>query len=59
MSSIAADPNALVRQLLDLGRAKDTLSREAGKVCPLYERMGMGGGGMNRWLAEYDVSVDI
>ncbi|MBD9466265.1 hypothetical protein IB266_24655 [Pseudomonas sp. Pdm06] len=60
MSSIAVDPNAPVRQLLDLGRVKDTLGREAGKVSPLHERMGTERvAGMNSWLAEYDVSVDI
>lgn len=42
------------------GRVNDTLGREAGKVSPLHERMGMERVvGMNSWLAEYDVSVDI
>ncbi len=60
VSAIVADPNAPVRQLLDLERVKDTLDREAGKVSPLHERMGMERVvGMNGWLAEYDVSVDI
>ena len=64
ISNIVTNPNALVRQLLDLGRVKDTLGREAGKVSPLHECMGMGMGmervvGMNSWLAEYYASVDI
>jgi hypothetical protein len=45
---------------MDLGRVEYTLGREAGKVSPLHERMGMERVvGMNSWLAEYDVSVDI
>ena len=60
MSCIPTYPNALMRQLLDLGRVKHTLGWEAGKVSPLHERMGMERVvGMNSWLAEYDVSVDI
>ncbi len=60
MSAIVADPNAPVRQLLDIGLVKDTIGREAGKVSPLHERMGMERVvGMNSWLAEYGVSVDI
>lgn len=60
MSIIPAYTNALMRQLLDLGRVKDTLGREAGKVSPLHECMGMEWVvDMNSWLAEDDVSVDI
>lgn len=60
MSSIPVYPNALMRQLLDLGRVKDLLGREAGKVSQLHECMGIERVlDMNSWLAEYDLSVDI
>lgn len=60
MKTYVADTDAPVRPLLDLARVEDTFTQEVSKVSPLHERMGMERVvGMNSWLAEYDVSVDI
>ncbi len=60
MSSIVSNSNSPVHQLLDVDRANGVLKGSAGKVSPLHERMGMERVvGMNSWLAQYDVTIDV
>ncbi|RSO40006.1 asparagine synthase (glutamine-hydrolyzing) [Streptomyces sp. WAC 06725] len=60
LATLLADNQAPVRELLDLGRARDLLRRPVGAVSQPYDR-----GSlelvlwMNTWLAEYGVSLEL
>ena len=46
--------------LLDSGRIQQTLAKPLDSVSPMYERMGMElAVGLNTWLNEYDVSLEL
>lgn len=60
MALISKDPNAPVMQLLDRKLVDQILDRTLGTVSPMYDRMGLElATGLNAWLTEYDVTVDI
>lgn len=60
MAKIVSDNNSPIRPLLDLGRVNETLDRKTSKVSPLHDRMGMERViGMNTWLVEYNVTLDL
>jgi asparagine synthase (glutamine-hydrolysing) len=60
LAAIQADRNAPVTPLLDSGRIQQTLAKPLGSVSPMYERMGMElAVGLNTWLNEYDVSLEL
>ncbi|WP_085920094.1 asparagine synthase (glutamine-hydrolyzing) [Halomonas sp. CSM-2] len=60
MARISKDPNAPVMQLLDRKLVDQILDRTLGTVSPMYDRMGLElATGLNAWLTEYDVTVDI
>lgn len=60
MARISKDPNAPVMQLLDRKLVNKILDRKLGTVSPMYDRMGLElATGLNTWLTEYDVTVDI
>jgi asparagine synthase (glutamine-hydrolysing) len=46
--------------LLHSGRIQETLAKPLSSVSPMYERMGMElAVGLNTWLNEYDVSLEL
>ena len=46
--------------LLDCDRIRQSLAKPLGSVSPMYERMGMElAVGLNTWLNEYDVSLEL
>lgn len=58
--AIQADRNAPVIPLLDNGRIRQTLDKPLGSVSSMHERMGMElAVGLNTWLSEYDVSLEL
>jgi asparagine synthase (glutamine-hydrolysing) len=60
LAAIQADRNAPVAPLLDSGCIQQTLAKPLGSVSPMYERMGMElAVGLNTWLNEYDVSLEL
>ncbi|WP_312593276.1 asparagine synthase (glutamine-hydrolyzing) [Stutzerimonas nitrititolerans] len=60
LATIMADPGAPVRELLDPARVKETLDRPLGGLSPMYDRMGMElAVGLNTWLTEQDISLDL
>jgi len=60
LTAIQADRNAPVTPLLDSGSIHQTLAKPLGSVSPMYERMGMElAVGLNTWLSEYDVSLEL
>ena len=60
LNQIMADKDAPVRALLDASQVKRTLERPVGDTSPMYDRMGMElAVGLNTWLTEQDVSLDL
>jgi asparagine synthase (glutamine-hydrolysing) len=60
LKEIVASPDAPVRVLLDTARVRQTLDRPIGDISPMYDRMGMElAVGLNTWLVEQDVSLDL
>lgn len=60
LADILTDRNAPVTPLLDSSRIKDALDKPLGTVSPMYKRMGMElAVGLNTWLKEYDVSLEL
>lgn len=60
LKEIMASPDAPVRVLLDTARVRQTLDRPIGDISPMYDRMGMElAVGLNTWLVEQDVSLDL
>jgi len=60
LTQIMADKDAPVRALLDASQVKRTLKRPVGDTSPMYDRMGMElAVGLNTWLTEQDVSLDL
>ncbi|WP_052816831.1 aminotransferase class I/II-fold pyridoxal phosphate-dependent enzyme [Stutzerimonas stutzeri] len=60
LTQIMADKDAPVRALLDASQVKPTLKRPVGDTSPMYDRMGMElAVGLNTWLTEQDVSLDL
>ncbi|MEU8730045.1 asparagine synthase (glutamine-hydrolyzing) [Streptomyces tendae] len=60
LSEVLADPDAPVRPLLDLGRARSTLDRVPGDVSRPYARGGIEMAlWLNAWLRAYDVTLAI
>ncbi|WP_213663590.1 asparagine synthase (glutamine-hydrolyzing) [Stutzerimonas stutzeri] len=60
LASIMRSPDAPVRALLDPRRVSETLERPLGSISPMYDRMGMElAVGLNTWLTEQDISLDL
>ncbi|NKQ12636.1 asparagine synthase (glutamine-hydrolyzing) [Pseudomonas sp. SST3] len=60
LTKIVASPDAPVRVLLDTARVRQTLDKPIGEISPMYDRMGMElAVGLNTWLVEQDVSLDL
>ena len=60
MAKIASDENAPVKPLLDSNRVKAVLNRKVGTVSQLQDRVGMEVAiGLNTWLTEYNVTLDL
>lgn len=60
LASIMRSPDAPVRALLDPRRVNETLERPLGSISPMYDRMGMElAVGLNTWLTEQDISLDL
>ncbi|MCY1309282.1 hypothetical protein D9M70_593610 [compost metagenome] len=60
MAETLTDTTAPVRPLLDAARVRAVLDKPVGAVSAMYDRMGMElAVGLNSWLKEYDVSLDL
>ncbi|RJL35876.1 asparagine synthase (glutamine-hydrolyzing) [Bailinhaonella thermotolerans] len=60
LAEVLADGDAPVRPLLDLGRARVALARPPRAASLPYDRGGLEMAlWLNRWLAEYDVTLDL
>jgi asparagine synthase (glutamine-hydrolysing) len=60
LAAIKANRNAPVTPLLDDTRVKQALAKPLGGISPMYERMGMElAVGLNTWLTEYEVSLEL
>lgn len=60
MARIAKDSNSPVMDFLDKKLVDRVLDRKLGSISPMYDRMGLEmATGLNAWLEEYNVSVEI
>jgi asparagine synthase (glutamine-hydrolysing) len=60
LADILDDLNAPVRPLLNLARAQETVRRDSGRVSLPYDRGGLEMAiWLNKWLADYDVALDL